>query len=127
MVCPLPTVRAVASSQSLPTAHTSEPALVVVRFTFGAPLAPFALATAPIVVLAPLKAVTVIEPTYDPLLRVAVTARFDTMFEAAAVQISDVPARVLVRWRNVQVSPPPVTVLNVWAPVLGPSELIKAT
>ena len=62
-VCPLPTVRAVALSQSLPTPQTQEPARVVVSVTVGAPVAALAPALATGALRsAPLKATTVIEP-----------------------------------------------------------------
>src|SRR5262245_58654185 len=64
LVWPGPTVRAVARSQSLPTAQTSEPAFVVVRLPVGAPVAPFAVPTAPsLVTSAPMNDATVIDPT----------------------------------------------------------------
>src|SRR5450756_2479425 len=69
-----PTVRATARLQSLPTPHVQEPAAVVVRLAVGAPVAALVEAVAPlVVVLAPLNDTTVIEPTQDPLERVAVT------------------------------------------------------
>src|SRR5262249_55861205 len=44
---PLPTVRAAAPSQSLPTPNTQPPSPVVVTVVRGAPLAPFAVLEAP--------------------------------------------------------------------------------
>ena len=63
-VCPPPTVRAVALSQSLPTPQTQEPARVVVTVTVGAPVAALAPALATGAVRsAPARATMVIEPT----------------------------------------------------------------
>jgi hypothetical protein len=56
-------VRATALSQSSPTAHTQDPGCVVVIAADGAPLAPLAPPTAPLmVVLAPLNAPTTMLP-----------------------------------------------------------------
>ena len=63
MVWFAPTVRAAARSQSLPTPHTHDPALVGDRVAVGAPLRPAAAVVAPsTLVSAPMKAVTTIEP-----------------------------------------------------------------
>ena len=70
-------VRAMALSQSLPTAKTSEPGCDVVSVTEGAPVACPAEADAPTVVAAPDKATTVIEPSQAPDAKVAVTTAPD--------------------------------------------------
>src|SRR4051794_2367705 len=94
IVWPVPAVRAVAWSQSLPTAKTHEPALVVVNATVGAPVAALAPALAP-TPDAPLNASTVNDWSWV----VGRTASVDVMVTfvsgpgAVAVQISEVPGR----------------------------------
>jgi hypothetical protein len=64
LVCPEPTVRVTARSQSLPTPQTKEPARPVESETEGAPVAALAAAVAPSTTWsAPVKVTTVIEPT----------------------------------------------------------------
>src|SRR5439155_15243478 len=102
-----------ALSQSLPTPQIHEPARVVMSVAVGAPLAALPPMVAPLKLRsAPIKAATVIEPTYDPLC-VPLTVTLDRTLGAAACQISAVPRWALVRWRNRQVRPPPVTELKL--------------
>src|SRR5437868_1853277 len=96
-VCPDESVRAVALSQSLPTAMSSELLRVVVNCRVGAPVAPlfdptFPTAFAPFVPVEsiPLKLMTVmLEVTFCD--RVAFTDTLVRVVEANARQISDVP------------------------------------
>ncbi len=75
--------------------------MVVVSDTVGAPVVPLPVPTAPsVLVLAPLKATTVIEPMYEPELRVAATVVLLTAVGAIASQISAVPGWRLVRSRS---------------------------
>src|SRR3954452_13660380 len=127
-VWPLPSVLAVAPSQSTPTPQTQLFARVVVSEAVGAPVAALPVPTAPRVdSSAPVNAATFNVPCHDPELRVAVTTTLFSALGAAACQISAVPARVFVRWRSRQVSPPPLTELNDSAPLEGPSEARNAT
>src|SRR3989454_12658114 len=66
-------VRGAARSGSWPTAHSNEPALVVVTGTWGAPLAAPATAVAPTAAAAPRKAATVMQPLRPLPPRVATT------------------------------------------------------
>jgi hypothetical protein len=101
---------------------------VAVRLADGAPEVALAPPTAPIVVmLAFLNETTVIDPRYDPLALVAVTEALVSTDVADAVQISDVPCWVFTRFRNVHVSPPPVTDEKLCVDAFGPSEEINAT
>src|SRR5947209_4430430 len=129
MVWPPAGVRVVALSQSSPTAHTHESAAVVVSEAVGAPEAPFPVPVAPVrLVSAPANATTSMLPPYEPELRFAVTVIPLTGFGATASQISAVPGWLFVRWRGVQVKPPPVTEEELWPPAaFGPSEAMKAT
>ncbi len=128
LVWPGPTVRSAARSQSLPTPQTQEPPRVVVRVAVGAPVAALPPAAAPSTAWsAPTKATTVIEPTKEPLARVAVTVTLVRVEAAFACQISAVPAWVLARRRRRQVSPPPVTPEKLWLTVVGPSEVMNAS
>jgi hypothetical protein len=111
----------------LPTPHTHDPALVVVSDTVGDPVPAFAPATGPSATLALLNPTTVIDPTHAPLDLVAVTVALLSGPGATAVQISDVPACVLVRCRSRQVRPPPVTPEKLTGPPWGPSEVTNAT
>src|SRR5205085_382210 len=102
-----PTVRATELSQSFPIAQTHEPAREVVSVAEGAPVLALPPDTAPsTVVFAPEKATTVIMPTYEPELRVAVTVALVRGFAAAACHISAVPACVFARFRSRHVRPP---------------------
>jgi hypothetical protein len=101
----------------------------VVSVADGAPVDPLAPPAAPsIVVLAPVKATTVIDPEYDPLPRLAATTTLLNGLGATACQISAVPAWPFVRDRRRQVNPPPVTPVMVCEfAVDGPSEEMNAT
>ena len=126
-------VRAVALSQSVPTANTHEPLRVVTSDTVGAPeaaLAPPVAPTAPEpfvpVVLTPVKLSTVIELALERA-RVAVTVTLLRTAGAKARQISASPATPLARFTRTQVSPAPVTLLTVCPPVEGESAETNAS
>src|SRR5262245_59910148 len=110
-------VRAVALSQSLPTACTHDPSAVVVRLTEGAPVPADPPAVAPIPA-APAKLMTVSDWSKPPDAGVDVTWALVSTPVALAVQISDVPSWPLARFARVHVRPAPETVA-VWVP-LGP-------
>ena len=122
-----PRVRETELSQSVPTPTTQELALVVVREALCAPLAPLPVPVAPTGAAAwvPVKAMTVME---DCTLceRVAVTETPLSFAVANAFQISAVPFCALVRCTNVQVRPPPETLLTVVVPDMLSAE-IKAS
>ena len=109
IVWPEPIVRATALSQSTPTPHTHEFALVVVTMPVCGPLAPLADSVAPMpldpfvpVVSAPVKLTTLMDEA-DDCANVAVTLTFVNAVAATARQISAVPRRTFVRTTNVQV------------------------
>ena len=118
-VCPVPTVRAIALSKSLPTPTTQELFLVVVRVAVGAPDAALAPPIAPMApdpldpeVSAPMKLTTVMdERTLCEI--VAVTVALERAVGAKARQISAVPLCAFVRFTSAQVRDPPVTPVTV--------------
>src|SRR5438093_3472106 len=112
-------LRSVAPSQSLPTPYTSEPFLVVVSETSGAPLDALAAAEAPTPAL-PAKVMIASDIGVPSMLDLAVTLTSDRRSDVVAVQISDVPASVFARETSVHTNPPPVTD-TVCPPVNGNS------
>src|SRR3954468_20856498 len=121
--CPVPTVRAIALSKSLPTPTTQELFLVVVSVAVGAPDAALAPPVAPMApdplapdVSAPVKLITVIDES-TLCETVAVTVALKRTAGAKARQISAVPLCVFVRLTSAQVRDPPVMPVTV---VLAP-------
>src|SRR5258708_3211759 len=126
MTCPLTGVRAIALSQSLPTAYTHDPTPVLGTLRSGAPLTALGAAVAPIPA-ALMNVTTVSESWNPPADGVACTVCEVSVPLARAHQISESPDCVLLRLARVQVRPAPVTV-NVCLPApTGPSEETKAT
>jgi hypothetical protein len=120
-----PSARAVAVSQSLPTAYTMLPAGADM-VTDGAPL-PLAVA-AVTVASTPVNATTVIMPCHQPFALVAVTWNPALVRAAHAVQISESPQEALARAARVQLYPPPVTeLMDCDRLVPGPSVATKTT
>src|SRR4051794_20348537 len=121
-----------ALSQSLPTAKTQEFGWVVTIDALGAatplapPTAPMAPAPPMPAGLAPVNETIVMEAA---VLRdsVPVTVPLVMIAGANARQISELPAWVLVRRTNVQVSPLPVTPVTVVAEFCAPSEEMNAS
>src|SRR6266516_142028 len=109
MTCPLTGVRAMALSQSLPTAYTHDPAPVSGNGRSGAPVAAPAASVTPIPA-ALAKVTTVSEPWKLPAVGAARTVRDDSVLLARAHQISESPDRVLLRLARVHVRPAPETV-----------------
>jgi hypothetical protein len=127
MVWPLRSVRDLALSQSLPAAHTHDPATEVVSVVAAAPIEADPLAFTPMFGAAPVNDATEIAPCHDPLARVALTTAFVTVDDAYAVQTSAAPACALARDAKRQVSPAPETEAMLWEPGTGPSVDTKAT
>src|ERR1700704_2819031 len=107
----------------------TEFARVVVSVAVGAPVAPLAVAVAPIapdplvpVVSTPVKLTTVMEDKTD-CENVAVTVVFVSTAGAKARQISEVPSCVLVLCTSTQVRLPPAMLFTTgFVPVLRPLE-----
>src|SRR3954471_232044 len=121
--CPVPTVRAIALSKSLPTPTTQELFLVVVTVAVGAPDAALAPPIAPMApdpldpdASAPVKLTTVMEER-TLCETVAVTVTLERTAGAKARQTSAVPLCAFVRLTSAQVRDPPVTPVTV---VLAP-------
>src|SRR5256885_13380512 len=122
-VCPVPTLRAIALSKSLPTPTTQELFLVVVRVAVGAPEAALAPPTAPMApdpldpeASAPVKLTTIIDER-TLCETVAVTVALERIAGEKARQISAVPLCAFVRLTSAQVRDAPVTPVTV---VLAP-------
>src|SRR5579864_2257713 len=111
---PLTGVRAIALSQSLPTAYTHDPTPALGTLRSGAPLAALDAAVAPIPA-ALMNATMVSESSNPPADGVAFTVCEVIVPLARAHQISESPDCVLLRLARVQVRPAPVT-LNVCPP-----------
>src|SRR3954469_6959165 len=133
MICPGPSVRATALSQSTPTPTTKELARVVVSVAVGAPDAALALPIVPIapeplvpVVSTPVNDITVIElETFCEMAAATVTPV--SVVGAKARQISAVPRCALVRPTRAQVRPPPVTLVTVVAAACALSAATSAS
>src|SRR6516165_3331326 len=105
--CPAAGVRAMALSQSLPTAHTQAPVVGVVTATVGGPLAPLVALVLGVVLVAPSNAASVMLPAKPVASGVAVTRTLLSRDAAQAVHTSAVPACASDRTASVHVRPPP--------------------
>src|SRR5579862_3530781 len=126
--CPGAGVRGTPLSQSLPVAQTQPPVIDGVNDTVGEPPGPLADRTLEMVLLAPLKAASVMLPSKPRTSRDANTLRWLTADADQASHTSAVPARALDLTARVQVRPPPdrlVTHCDDGA--AGPSTAMNAT